>query len=163
MSQPIVPRKANIPQAISTYRQPRASARGTLRNIAVATPHPCPARLMAFIMGRSLDLNHWTTTAEVAGSRMAPPMPKATLRGRRDARLDVVGARTPAVISSPLMSRALFVPSLAAIMPPGMRKMVKTRNTTTMRRLTVPLFRLYSSMMRGNRVAGAKRLRPMAM
>ena len=137
-----VPRDAKTPYTMRTVRHSRASASGTLRNMAVATPIPCAARLTAFIMGRSLVLNHCTMTAAVAGSRMALPIAKATLSGRMAGRLDVSGAKTPAVISSPLTRMAPLVPSLVDIMPPGMRKMVKTRNAVTIMRLTLPLLRL---------------------
>ena len=130
--------------------------------MAVATPVPCAASIIAFITPRSVGLNHSTISEAVDGSRMAPPMPKLMRSGSSVAMSVVSGASVPADISTPLTRTARLVPSLEDTMPPGMRQSVNARKTSTMRRLTSLLDTLYSSMMRGNRGAAENRLRPMA-
>ena len=96
---------------MSTTRHSRASASGTLRNMAEATPVPCAASISAFITPRSVGLNHSTMMDAVAGSRMAPPRPNVILRGSSVAMSVVRGVSTPADMRRPLRRTARLVPS----------------------------------------------------
>ena len=121
---------------MNTSRHSRASASGTLRNMAVATPVPWAASISAFITPRSVGLNHSTISEAVDGSRMAPPIPKLMRNGNSVGMSVVNGAIAPADMRSPLTITARRVPSLEDMTPPGMRQTVKARKTSTIRRLT---------------------------
>jgi len=91
--------------------------------------------------------------------RILAPIPNNILNGRRVTKL--LGRKNHEVpaIRKPLRMIAFLAFIFAERALPGRRKSVNTRKTTVMRRLTVPLLRLKSSIINGKTGGTAKRFK----